>query len=71
MQYNGVIDQCNESDHIVASFFQAIVDNDIQKVQDYLYINPLVAYEVNDAMETSLHLATSLGLEDMVEYLLN
>ena len=31
----------------------------------------MVAYEVNDAMETSLHLATSLGLEDMVEYLLN
>ena len=70
MLYNGVIDQCNESDQLVASFFKAIVDNDLGKVQEFLYINPLIAYEVNDAMETSLHLAVSLGFEDMVEYLL-
>ena len=64
-----MIDQCNESDQEVAEFFQAVVQNNFEEVKRILMVNPTIAYEVNDQMETVLHLAVALRNYDMVEYL--
>ena len=64
-----MIDRCNDSDHEVAQFFQAIVRNDLEEIKRYMIFNPTIAYEVNDQMETVLHLAVALRSFDMVEFL--
>ena len=43
--------------------------NDLAEVKRYMMYNPTIAYEVNDQMETVLHLAVALRNFDMVEFL--
>ena len=43
--------------------------NDLADVKRFMLINPTIAYEVNDQMETVLHLAVALRSFDMVEFL--
>ena len=47
-----------------------MADNAIEKVSRAVMINPVLAYEVNEAMETILHLAVAFGHYDLVEYLM-
>lgn len=68
--YNTLIDQCNDGDEKIAKFFKLVANNDIENVKRELSVNPMIALEVNGRMETVLHLAVSLGLFEMCEYLL-
>ena len=68
--YNNLIDQCNDGDEKIAKFFKLVANNDIKNVKRELTLNPTIAFEVNARMETVLHLAVSLGLYDMCEYIL-
>ena len=42
----------------------------MEAVKRKVLIDPLVAMEVNDQMETALHIAVSMSHFDIVEYLL-
>ena len=65
-----MIDQCNAVDEELAEFFAAVVRGDMEVVKRKVLIDPLVAMEVNDQMETALHIAVSMSHFDIVEYLL-
>lgn len=66
--YNSVIDHCNDVDKEVAQFFQAVVEENLEEIKRFMLVNPTIAFEVNDQMETVLHLAVALRNYDLVEY---
>ena len=68
--YNDVIDKCNDADQEIANFFQAVAENDLEKVQGFINTNPLIAYEVNERMQTALHLAVLYKHFEMAEIFL-
>lgn len=68
--YNGLIDKCNDTDEEIAQFFKFIAANDREEVQRCINANPLIAYEVNDRMETALHVAVTNKHYDLVESIL-
>ena len=68
--YNDVIDKCNDADQEIAHFFQAVAENDLEKVQGFINTNPLIAYEVNERMQTALHLAVLYKHFEMAEIFL-
>jgi len=65
-----VIDKCNDADEEIAQFFQHVETNNVKEVQRCIDLNPSIAYEVNDGMETILHVAVVRKHIEMVEYLL-
>ena len=67
--YNSLIDQCNQKDEEVQNFFNSLAKNDLADVKRLLFLNPLLAYEVNDRVETALHIAVRLNHNLMAEYL--
>ena len=70
LSYNSVIEKCNQLDDENINFFDSIARNDTDAVKRALFINPLLAYDVNEKMETALHIAVKLSHYPMVEYLL-
>lgn len=71
LSYNSVINKCNQVDEENQNFFDSIAKNDIEGVKRALFVNPLLAYDVNERIETALHIAVKLGHYQMVDYLLD
>ena len=69
--YNDVIDECNGADEKVSLFFESIMVNDLTAVKNTVSANPLIVYEVNDEMETSMHIAVRSQHWEVLEWLMD
>ena len=62
---------CEESDQSITQFFNAVCQNNLPLVKNLLESSPLLALEVNERMQTVLHVAASRkDLIQVVEFLL-